>query len=178
MALKATVFKAELQVSDLDRHYYATHNLTLARHPSETDERMMARLIAFALFADEALQFTKGLCEDDEPELWQKNLSDEIELWVELGHPDEKRLRKACARGRQAVVICYSGSAAEIWWQGVKGKAHTLDNLQVINLPALGIAALAALVERSMRMQVTIQDGELWIGLGEGSVELTPEHWQ
>ena len=93
MAPKATVIKAELQVTDLDRHYYASHNLTLAQHPSETDERLMVRLLAFALHADERLEFGRGLSDEDEPALWKRNYSDEIELWIELGQPDESRLR-------------------------------------------------------------------------------------
>lgn len=104
MALKATIFKAEISISDMDRHYYQEHPLTIAQHPSETNERMMVRLLAFALNADERLEFTKGLSADDEPELWNKNYSDEIELWIELGQPDEKRIRKACGRSRQVII--------------------------------------------------------------------------
>ena len=105
MALTATVFKADLQIADMDRGYYADHHLTLARHPSETDERMMVRLLAFALHASEALQFTKGVCADDEPQLWERSLSDEPLLWIEVGLPDERRLRKACNRARQRATL-------------------------------------------------------------------------
>jgi uncharacterized protein YaeQ len=98
MALKATVVKAELQVSDMDRHYYASHNLTLAQHPSETDERLMVRLLAFALNADERLEFGKGLSSDDEPDLWRRDYTGDIELWIDLGQPDESRIRKASGR--------------------------------------------------------------------------------
>ena len=107
MALSATIFKANLQVSDMDRNYYAEHLLTLARHPSETDERMMVRLLAYALHADEYLNFTKGLCADEEPDLWLKNLTDEIELWIDVGQPDERRLRKACSRAAQVYLYLY-----------------------------------------------------------------------
>lgn len=109
MAPKATVYKAQLQIADMDRGYYHDHNLTLAQHPSETDARMMLRLLAFALNASDSLQFSKGLCVDDEPELWQKSLSDEIELWVEFGQSDEKWVRKACGRSKQVQLFAYGG---------------------------------------------------------------------
>ena len=92
MALNSTIYKVELQISDMDRHYYATHALTLARHPSETEERLMVRLLAFALYADERLEFGKGISDEDEPALWRKAYTDEIELWIEVGQPDETRI--------------------------------------------------------------------------------------
>jgi uncharacterized protein YaeQ len=110
MALNSTIYKVELQISDMDRHYYATHALTLARHPSETEERLMVRLLAFALYADDRLEFGKGISDEDEPALWRKAYTDEIELWIELGQPDEARIRKACGRSRQVVVINYGGN--------------------------------------------------------------------
>ena len=116
---KATIFKAGLQIADLDRHYYGDHALTLARHPSETDERMMVRILAFALNADERLKFSKGLCVDDEPDLWRKDLTDDIELWIDLGQPDEKRIRKACARAERVTIYAYQPRAARIWWSQV-----------------------------------------------------------
>ncbi|WP_230369927.1 YaeQ family protein [Paludibacterium denitrificans] len=116
MALSATIYKVNLTLSDMDRSYYASHNLTLAQHPSETIERLMLRLTAFALHASDTLSFTRGLCADDEPELWQKNYSDEIELWIDLGEPDEKRLKKACSRAEQVVLYSYGGRASEVWW--------------------------------------------------------------
>ena len=113
MAIKATIFKTELQVSDMDRGYYRDHTLTLARHPSETDERMMVRLLAFALHADEALLFGRGLSTDDEPDLWQKDLTGAVELWIDVGLPTEKDIRKACGRARQVVVYCYGGRGVQ-----------------------------------------------------------------
>ena len=164
MALKATIFKATLMIADMDRHYYADHHLTLARHPSETDERMMCRLLAFALNASESLQFTKGLSTDDEPELWQKSLSDEIELWVELGLPDESRLRKACNRSRQVILYTYGGRAVPLWWEKHQNKLNRFNNLTIINLPAEPLEALAAMAQRNMSLQCTIQDGDVSIG--------------
>ena len=137
MALTATIFKASLQVSDMNRHYYADHQLTLARHPSETDERMMVRLLAFALHADERLSFTKGLCVDDEPDLWQKSLSNEIELWVDVGLPDEKRVRKACSRAMQVCLYLYGGRNAELWWNKNSANLQCYHNLTVVEIASL-----------------------------------------
>lgn len=174
MALKATVFKATLNIADMDRHYYADHHLTLARHPSETDERMMVRLLAFVLNADEHLEFTRGLSTDDEPELWQKSLSDEIELWIELGLPDESRLRKACNRAKKVVLYTYGGRAVPLWWEKHHNKLTRFNNLTIIDLPQEGTEALAGLAERTMSLQCTIQDGEVGIGNENTLVTLTP----
>lgn len=175
MALKATIFKATLNIADMDRHYYADHHITLARHPSENDERMMSRLLAFVLSASEDLEFTKGLSTDDEPELWRQSLSDEIELWIELGLPDESRLRKACNRSRQVILYTYGGRAVPLWWEKHHNKLTRFDNLTIINLPTAPIEALAAMVERTMSLQCSIQDGEVSIGNEDSLVSITPE---
>jgi len=160
MALKATVFRAELQVSDMDRNYYGTHALTLARHPSETDERLMVRLLAFALYADERLEFGRGLSSDDEPDLWQRSRTGEIELWIDLGQPDEARIRKACGRARQVVIVNYGGRGSDIWWDKVGAALARSDNLTVINIASETVDALAALIDRGMRLQCMVQDGQ------------------
>ncbi|GAB2894931.1 MULTISPECIES: YaeQ family protein [Microvirgula] len=178
MALKATIFKADLDISDMDRGYYASHSLTLARHPSETDERMMLRLAVFALHASERLAFTKGLIADDEPELWQKNYGDEIELWIDLGEPDEKRLKKACARADRVWLYCYGGRAADVWWQGMQSKVSRLENLTVISIPPDTLAQLTTLTQRGMQLQATIQDGQLWLAGPAHSVLVEGEVWQ
>lgn len=178
MALKATIFKADINISDMDRGYYAGHTLTIARHPSENDERMMLRIAAFALHADEQLSFTKGLCADDEPELWRKNYSDEIELWIDLGEPDEKRLRKACGRADQVWLYCYGGRASEIWWQGMQGKASRFANLTVVSIPPETLQQLTTLTERSMQLQATIQEGQLTLSSDKGTVFVEPERWK
>lgn len=175
MALKATIFKATLNIADMDRHYYADHHLTIAQHPSETDERMMIRLLAFALNANEHLEFTKGLSTDDEPELWQKSLSDEIELWIELGLPEEGRLRKACNRARQVILYTYGGRAVPLWWDKHHHKLSRFDNLTIVNLPQEATEALAELTHRSMSLQVTIQDGVVGIADDSRHVQLEPE---
>jgi uncharacterized protein YaeQ len=175
MALKATIFKANLQIANMDRHYYREHALTIARHPSETDERMMVRLLAFACQASETLAFSKGLSDVDEPDLWQKDLTGAIELWIEIGQPDEKRMLKACGRAAQVVVYCY-GNTSSIWWAQVKGKVERAKNLTVLALPAPTAQALAQLAQRSMQLQCSIEDGQIWLRSNEAAVEvsLTP----
>ncbi|HZX76890.1 YaeQ family protein [Lysobacter sp.] len=174
MALKATVVKAELQLSDLDRHHYATYPLTLAQHPSETDQRLMVRLVAFALFASERLEFGKGLSTDDEPDLWRRDYTGEIELWIDLGQPDESRIRKACGRARQVVVVNYAGRAADLWWDKNTAALSRLGNLTVLDIDEASVDALAAMIERSMRFNALIQDGELQLMGDSGTVALRP----
>lgn len=178
MALKSTIFKAELSVSDLDRHYYGTHALTLARHPSETDERLMVRLLAFALYADEALGFGRGLSTEDEPALWRKDLTGAIELWIDVGLPDEADIRRACGRAAQVVVLSYGGRQAEMWWDGVQSKLARQSNLTVLRLPRETTQALADLAGRSMQLQVSIQDGALWLTAGDQMLHVEPVRLQ
>lgn len=174
MALNATIYKVELQVSDMDRHYYATHALTLARHPSETEERLMVRLLAFALYAEDRLEFGKGLSDEDEPALWRKAYTDEIELWIDVGQPDEARIRKACGRARQVVVISYGGNAAELWWNKVGAALARNRNLTVLDIPTRTVAELAALLQRGMRLQALIQDGQLQLMNETDAVAVDP----
>jgi uncharacterized protein YaeQ len=178
VATKATVYKAQLNVADLDRGYYADHALTLACHPSETGERLMLRVLAFALYAGEALAFGRGISSDDEPDLWEKELTGDIRLWVELGQPDETRIRKACNRAAQVVVISYGARAPEPWWEKVRGHLARFHNLTVLRIPAEASEALAALLDRGMNWQVTIQDGAALASVGGESIEVAPETWQ
>ena len=178
MALKATIFKAQLQVADMDRHHYADHAVTLARHPSETDERMMVRLLAFALqvpvdATHGTLEFAKGLWDPDEPELWHKDLTGQIVQWIDVGQPDERRLMKASGRAERVTVLGYSASLP-IWWSGIATRITRADNIAVWQIPASESQALSELAERSMHMQVTVQDGTVWVSSGERSVEITP----
>jgi uncharacterized protein YaeQ len=174
MAIKATVVKAELQISDMDRHYYATHALTLAQHPSETDARLMVRVLAFALYADERLEFGRGLSNEDEADLWKRDYTGEIELWIDLGHPDESRIKKACGRAQQVVVVNYGGRASDIWWDKIASSLTRLKNLTVIDIPADVVEALPAIGERGMRLNVLIQDGELQLMGDRGSTAFRP----
>src|SRR5574343_769901 len=135
MALKSTVYRLQLNIADMDRDYYADHNLTLACHPSETEERLMVRVLAFALYASEDLQFTRGLSSEDEPDLWRKDLTGHVLHWIELGMPDETRIRKGCHRATRATVITYGDRAPVIWWDKIKGSLQRFDNLTVLNIP-------------------------------------------
>jgi uncharacterized protein YaeQ len=174
MAIKATVFKAVLQIADMDRHYYAEHALTLARHPSETDERMMVRLLAFALFADDGLTFGKGISSDEEPDLWHRDLTGEIKRWIEVGLPDERVIRKAGGRSDQVVVLSY-GRAADIWWSENRDKLQRQNNLTVLKLPGETTLALAGLANRTMQLQCTIQEGHIMLTSDAGMIEVEPQ---
>lgn len=175
MALTATVRKADLQISDIDRGYYASHSLTLAQHPSETDERLMARLLAFVMFADDRLEFGRGLSSDDEPDLWRRDYTGDIELWIDLGQPDESRIRKACNRSAQVVIINHGGNASDVWWKKNARALARYDNLRVIDIAADEVAALGNLIQRSMRFDVLVQDGEIqFIANDGGGTALIP----
>jgi uncharacterized protein YaeQ len=171
MALKSTVYKADVQISDMDRNYYQNHTITIARHPSETDERMMMRLLAFLLNASENLIFANGLTSSDEPDLWEKDLTGSIALWIMVGLPDEKLIKKACSRSHKVIVYTYGGSAADNWWSAFN-QGRNFSNLTVVNIAQTESVALAGLANRSMKFQATIQDGIIWISSTEGMLEI------
>jgi uncharacterized protein YaeQ len=179
MAIKATIYKANLQIADMDRSVYVDHAVTIARHPSETDERMMIRLLAMAieLPADPnhgTLEFAKDLWDVDEPALWHKDLTGEIKHWIDVGQPDDKRLMKASGRADRVSVFGYSHSTP-IWWAGIATKITRASNIAVWQIETAQSQALAALAQRSMQLQVSVQDGAAWIGDGKNSVEITPQ---
>ena len=173
MALKATIFRAELAVADMDRGYFATHALTLARHPSETDERMMVRLLAFALNADEALTFGRGLSTEDEGDLMQRDLTGAIESWIDVGLPDEKSLRKASGRAGRVIVYAYGGRAVDLWWAKNRGTLERLPNFSAYVVPQEASQALARLAQRTMQLSCTVQDGHLWFSNTAETVTIT-----
>ena len=175
MALKATIFKAELTLADLDRNVYDDYALTLARHPSENDARMMVRLLAFIFHADALLAFGKGLSTDDEPDLWLKELSGDIRLWILVGQPDERWLRKAAGRAERVVVFSYGGRAAEVWWQQNGSALEKIANLSVYRLAPDDVEALAGLADRTMTLHCTRQDGEILISAGDTSLRVEPQ---
>jgi uncharacterized protein YaeQ len=174
MASNSTVFKTAVQISDVDRSYYHDHALTIARHPSETDERMMVRLLAFVLHADEALLFGGGLSTEDEPDLWKKDLTGAIDLWINVGQPNEKSVRQVCGRAKQVFIYTYGGHAADLWWEKNRPRLVKLDNLAVMNLRPDESRALAKLAQRDMKLQCTIQDGHVLLGDGKSSVQIVP----
>jgi uncharacterized protein YaeQ len=173
MAQKATIFKADLDVADMDRNHFASHALTLARHPSETDERMMVRMLAFALHADEALSFGRGLASEDEADLTQRDLTGAIQLWIDVGLPDEKSLRKASGRAARVVVYAYGGRAVDLWWAKSCAALERLPNFSAYVVPYESSQALARLAQRTMQLQCTVQDGHLWFSSGSETVPIT-----
>ncbi|HUW39259.1 MAG TPA: YaeQ family protein [Rhodocyclaceae bacterium] len=177
MAIKATIFKVGLQIADIDRNYYRDHALTIARHPSETDERMMVRLLAFARHAGPALAFANGLSADDEPDLWQRDLTGAIELWIDVGLPDEKIIRRACGRARRVVIYAYGGRVAELWWQQCAAKLKRIGNLAVINLSHASSRALAELAPRSRQLHCTVQEGQIWLASPDERVQVDLAVW-
>ena len=174
MALKSTVYKADLQVSDIDRGYYADHSLTLARHPSETEERLMIRVLAFVLHAGEHLAFGRGVSTDDEPDLWQKDPTGVIEHWIELGLPDERRLRRAAGRAARVTLLAYGQRAFDVWWRRNQADLARLDKLAVWLLADAAAAALAGLAARNMSLQAVVQDGQVMLGDGDTSLTIDP----
>ena len=168
MALRATVYKVQLEVSDLDRSHFAQYPLTLAMHPSETEERMMVRLLAFAMHAGQDVQFGKGLSAEDEAAVWEIDPTGEIKLWIDVGQPDESRIRKACGRSGRVVIYCYTRSA-DVWWKQNQSWLEKLDKVQVIQLSVDDSATLASLAQRNMSLACTIQEGTVY--LGEHSVQ-------
>ena len=176
MPLNPTIHKAEVQISDLDRHYYQEHSLILARHPSETEIRLMLRLLAFCCNASDGLAFTKDLSDPDEPALWARDLTGQIMLWIDLGQPDEKRILKACGRSAEVLVLCYQASSP-LWWNQIKDKLTRVNNLRVLYLPAELATQLAALAQRSMQINCMIEDEQIWFSRGEESLQLELERW-
>jgi len=169
MAISSTIHKVALS-SDMDRHYYQNHDLTVAQHPSENDFRLMIRLVAFILNADEQLSFTKGMNSDDEPELWQKSLTNDIDVWIDFGQLDEKRIRKACGRAKQVIIYTYHEGKATAWWQQIQDKLKRFNNLTVFHINADNVDAM---ISRSMQLQCTIQDGELYLSGDDSNITVT-----
>jgi uncharacterized protein YaeQ len=186
MALKSTIYKAQLAVADIDRGYYADHSLTLARHPSETDERMMIRLVALAFNAhalqtdcggDGTLAFGAGLSNPDDPDVSLRDFTGRTRLWIEVGQPEDKPLARACSQADRVAVYCFH-HAAEVWWRGIETKLSRLDKLSVWRVPTAASQALAALAERSMQLQATLQEGALMLSSTKGTVDVEPLRWK
>ncbi|AHF75996.1 Cellulose synthase operon C protein [Sodalis praecaptivus] len=178
MALKATIHKATVNIADMDRHYYSEANLVLAQHPSETPQRLMLRLLAWLCHADDRLEFTRGLSAEDEPALWLRNDHGEAQWWIELGLPDEKRLRKACHQARQVVLYAYNARAARVWWQQNQPLLSTHGNLSVRFIDDGQLNALANLAQRNMVLQATLQEGLIWLSNADSQLEIAFEQWQ
>jgi len=178
MALKATIYKAMVNVADLDRNQFLDATLTLARHPSETQERLMLRLLAWIKHAHERLQFTRGLSAEEEPDAWLRNDHLGIDLWLEMGLPDERRIKKACTQAAEVALFAYNSRAAEIWWQQNKSKCAQYSNLSVWYLDDEQLAQLSAFAERTMNLQATIQDGAIWLSDNQNNLGIHLTAWQ
>ncbi len=176
MALKATIYKAELQITDLDRRYFHNHTITVAKHPSETDERMMVRIAAFILNAADNLEFGKGLSTDDEPALWSKSLTNDIQLWIDVGTPDIDRIRKACHQSERVIIYSYGGNAAQKWWDQVFTQLNRFQNLTIVDLPPSNTQALEHAADRTMQLYCTVQDEQLWIATKARTFQIEPKY--
>jgi uncharacterized protein YaeQ len=177
MALKATIYKASIQLADMDRNHYGSYDLTIARHPSETDERMMIRILAFSLNApgngdNGPLELAKDMWASEEPALWRKDLTGQLVHWIEVGQPDDRRIMQASSRSKEVSIYSFSSSTAQ-WWSGVKDKVSRAKNLSVWQVPSNQSQATAVLVNRSMKLDVTVQDGTIWMADAQHSLEIT-----
>ena len=186
MALKSTIYKANVQIADIDHGYYADHALTLARHPSETDERMMIRLLALAINAyklqavcngDGKLAFGAGLSDPDDPDVSLRDFTGQTRMWIEVGQPEDKPIMKACQKSDEVLLYCFN-HAAEVWWKGIETKLTRLDKLQVWRVPTERSQELAQLAERSMQLQATVQEGEVTFSSDKGSVHIELTRWK
>jgi uncharacterized protein YaeQ len=176
MAAKATIRKALINIANMDQNYYAEHNLTLAQHPSENNLRLMIRLITFILNANDTLIFCKGISQDDEPDLWQKSLSSDIEMWIDLGQPDEKRIKKACGRSEKVIIYTFKENLASTWFKQIESSLNRFKNLQIIYLNIDG--NIESLTKRSMTLQCNISDNELTLIDDYNSVLITQDIWK
>jgi uncharacterized protein YaeQ len=177
MALRATVYRCELSLADIDRGVYGDFPLTLARHPSETEERLLVRLLAFVLFAEPALAFGRGLSTEGEPDLWRHDPTGAVDLWIEVGLPEERELRKACGRAREVVVLAYGGRKAQAWRSENEAALARLRNLRVLALSDGDLEGLRTLAGRTMRLAATVQDGHVWLAATETTIEIAPQQW-
>jgi len=176
MAIKATIYKASLELSDLDRQVYRSDAAVIAQHPSENNERLMVRLLAFALNLpgdddNGPLEFAKDMWEPDEPALWQKDLTGKMLHWIEVGQPDDKRLMRVSARSLRVSVYSFG---PQNWWPGIANKVSRARNLEVWQIDPAQSEALSALAQRTMALQVTVQDGAVYVSDETRSVEVTP----
>lgn len=178
MALKAIIYKVSINIADMDRHYYADQQLTVARHPSETEGRLMLRLLAWSCYADTQLTFTKGLSTESEPDIWLKNDQGLITRWIELGLPDDRRMKRACSQAGQVVLFCYSARAAQVWWQQQQPRLANLSNLTIWFIDDPQFVQLSAMAARSMQLQITLQDGLIWVSDQQQNLQTKLQLWK
>ena len=175
MALGATVYKAQLSISDLDRNWYGEPVLTLARHPSETETRLMLRVLAWCMRAGEKLEFGRGLSTDGDPALWELDDTGAIIDWVELGVPDLRTVRKAAGKSEHVLVLAYDEARSAPWWESLKGDFSKISKLAVVLIHDDEAKALGSMATRNMKLAVTIQDGVFWVSNDHSSLQIDPE---
>ena len=163
MALKSTIYKVRLTLSNLNIHHYSDYSLTIAKHPSENELRMMIRLLAFSLSAQEDVQFTKGLSADNEADLWKINHDGSIEHWIELGLPDERRIRQICSKANKVTIYTYHGNQALLWFESIENKVQRFDHLNIIHFSVKDTHLLEAFAEKGMNLNISIEDNDIWI---------------
>ena len=179
MALGATIYKATVDISDIDRGYYGTHLCTLARHPSETEERLAIRLLTFCLYVGETdmkLEFGRGLSTEGEPALWEIDDTGAIARWIDVGVPDVKQVRKAAGRSNEEIVIAYGEDRIEPWWKQNASDMRKVDKLSVAMLKDAEVAQMLPLMSRTMHLTVTVQDGVVWLSDSVNTAQVQM-HW-
>ncbi len=162
MAANSTIYKIDMQVNNMDTNYYAEHKLTIACHPSETAERLMVRLLAFALHASEALKFGNGLTDNDEADVWEKDLTGAVRLWIDVGQPEERLILKAAGKSEQVILYAYNKNPRQ-WWEPLAEKMKRVKNLSVMLVAPESVKSLAELADKTMSLLFSIQDGEIWV---------------
>lgn len=175
MALKPTIFKVQLQLADSDRHHYQDYALTMAQHPSETLERMLVRLLAFALHASDQLEFTKGISTSDEPDLWAHSDDGVLQLWVEVGQPKPDRIKKALTIAKQVALYTFA-KTCDTWWSIEGANIPLSDRLIVRKLPWASLQQLAANVGRNIQWHVSIAGGEVYVDDGKQTLTISPQN--
>ena len=175
MAIKSTVFKVQLAISDITRGYYEDHALTIAQHPSETDVRLMLRIAAFALNAHEHLQFTKGMSSQEEPDLWQIDLTGEVQHWIDLGQPTDKRIRQSCSKARIVTIYTYQRDGGSHWYKTVQETAERFEQLSVVHLRIADESMIHSILDRSMNLNCVIDDGQVMLSDGEHNLNIRTE---
>ncbi|MDX2470131.1 MAG: YaeQ family protein [SAR324 cluster bacterium] len=164
MALKANIAKVNLTLSNINDHYYEDYRLTLAQHPSETDLRMIIRLAAFGLFASEGLEFTKGISTDEEPDIWSHKATGEIEHWIDLGQPTEKRIRQSISKAEKITIVGYHKEKFSRWFKGLDKKFLAQKKLEIYFLESVGTSKPEDLVQKTMDLSCTIQEDQMLLG--------------
>jgi uncharacterized protein YaeQ len=186
MAIKSVIYKVNIGIADIDHGYYADHVLTIAKHPSETDERMMIRLFAFAMQAhqldtmcngDAVIAFGPGLSDAGEPDVYIKDFTDQFQVWIEVGQPDDRAIIKACNKSEKAFVYAYQ-HASHVWFKGIETKLTRLSNLEIYYIDYELSAQLESMAKRTMQLQATIQEGQVMFSDGDRSIDITPQKWR